>query len=78
MATDHCAEAEALRKIKRDLITGTAVSQTEYDGKSVRFTKADLPRLDALITEAETQCALQEGRAARRTRHARGVRFRPY
>ena len=78
---DWCAEAEALRKARRDLATGMAVSQVTYDDKSVSYTKADLPRLDALIAEAEAEaemkCDLSSG-TRKLKRFAMGARFKPY
>ena len=78
MADDPCIEAAELKKIYRDISAGVAVSEIRHDDKSVSYTKADLPRLKSLIEEAERQCAIVEGRTAKRTRYAMGARFRPY
>ncbi|WP_037373560.1 gpW family head-tail joining protein [Sediminimonas qiaohouensis] len=75
---DPCQEAIDLRKIKRDLVTGREVSSTRFGEDEVRFTKADLGRLDAMIADADRQCAIQSGERPKRTRFAKGVRFRPY
>ncbi|MGY6705915.1 hypothetical protein [Roseinatronobacter sp.] len=78
MAEDPCIEAAELRKIRRDLVTGEKATSTRFGEDEVRFTKADLGRLDGLIAEADKKCAMLEGRAPKRTRYAMGARFRPY
>ncbi|WP_375261846.1 gpW family head-tail joining protein [Palleronia sp.] len=78
MATDPCVEAAELKKIRRDLIAGEKATAVRFGEDEVRYTKADLPRLDGLIAEAEKQCAITEGKTPKRTRYAMGVRFRPY
>ena len=78
MAEDPCVEAAELKKIRRELILGQAASTVRFGEDETRFTKADLPRLDGLIAEAEKQCAILEGRIHKRIRYAKGVRFRPY
>jgi hypothetical protein len=78
MADDPCIEAAELKKIRRDLITGEKASTVRFGEDEVRFTKADIGRLDSLIAEAEKQCAILDGRKPKRTRYAMGTRFRPY
>lgn len=75
---DHCAEAADLRRIKKELITGRAVSETRFGEDFIRYTKADLGRLDALIAEADRLCSIDTGSNKKRTRYAMGARFRPY
>lgn len=78
MADDPCIEAAELKKIRRDLITGEKASVVRFGEDEARFTKADMARLDGLISEAEKQCAIAEGKTPKRTRFAMGVRFKPY
>ncbi|ETW10626.1 hypothetical protein ATO8_21221 [Roseivivax marinus] len=78
MATDPCDEANELRKIRRALVTGKAASEVDVEGDRIRYTKADLPRLDSMIAEADRQCAIQSGERPKRRRFAMGARFRPY
>ena len=75
---DPCVEAADLRRVRRDLITGQAVSETRFGEDMVKFTRADLGRLDTLIAEADAQCAIQRGEKPKRRRYAMGARFRPY
>ena len=74
---DWCAEADVLRKVRRDLVTGMAVSQVTYDDRSVSYTRADLKHLDGLIAEAEMKCDLTTG-TRKLKRFAMGARFKPY
>ncbi len=70
---DPCGRAEAL-KAKRDaIITGDGLS--EYDAehgngvrRRVRYSAADLKRLDDEIRTADRACALKDGK--RHARHA--------
>ncbi|WP_421998194.1 hypothetical protein [Roseovarius confluentis] len=78
MAEDPCQEAIELRQIKRDLVTGSAASVTRFGEDEVRYTKADLGRLDAMIAQADRECAVQNGERPKRRRFAMGARFRPY
>lgn len=78
MATDYCVELADLKRVRRGLITGQAVSETRFGEDMVKFTRADMNRLDQLIAEAETQCTIQSGGKPKRRRYAMGARFRPY
>ena len=74
--TDWCAEAVRLRTVREQIITGTHVVRVRFDTEETEFGKADLGRLDALISEAEANCAIANGTVTRR-RAARTMRFRP-
>jgi hypothetical protein len=76
MANDPCIEVEELRAAKRDLATGRAVREVRFGEDQVSYTRADLPALNQLITDAERRCAEAQGKPQRRA--ARSVRFRPY
>lgn len=76
MATDPCIEAEELRAVRRNIVTGASVRDVQFGEDRVSYTKADLPALDRLIADAERRCAAAQGRPRRRS--ARSVRFRPY
>lgn len=72
---DWCARAEELRTARDSLITGKGVSSVRSGNDQVDYSRADLPRLDRLIAEAEGKCAEASGQ---RRRYARSVRMRPY
>lgn len=71
---DPCAEAQALRDARRDIVLGESVVETRFGEDQVKFTKADLPALNALIADAERRCAESQGRPRRR--YAKRIRFR--
>lgn len=72
---DPCAEAERLRALRTAIIAGDAVSMTRFGDEEVRFYKADLTRLEALIAQYETSCALSKGETPKRNRFAARIRF---
>ena len=79
LENDPCGRATALRAARDTIITGTGVA--EYDAehgngvrRRVRYTAADLSRLDGEIRAAERACALKNGkRPARHAVRSRGV-----
>lgn len=73
---DPCVEAARLRLIRDQIITGGQVVRTRFDTEEVEFGKADLGRLDALIAQYESACALKNG-DLRPRRYAKSMRFRP-
>ena len=74
-----CKRAEQLRAVRDDLITGKAVSEVGFGDDRVRYTRADMARLDQEIATAEAACRAESGLSpAPRRRYAMGVRFRPY
>lgn len=75
---DPCARAERLRLLREELITGQAVTETQFGEDAVRFSKADLPSLDREIRAAEAACTLAQGGTPKRRRFAMGAQFRPY
>lgn len=78
MPDDPCQEAIDLRQARRDLVLGEKASLVRFGEDEVRFTAADIDRLDAMIAEADKQCAIAEGRTPKRNRFAMRARFRPY
>lgn len=77
-AEDPCARAERLRAVRDALMTGQAVIETRYGDRAVRYAQADRAGLDREIAAAETACMALSGATPKRTRFARGARFRPY
>lgn len=79
---DWCAEAARLRKIMVDVITGASFESTRQrsgeDEREVRFSKANLPELKALVADAEAKCAASQGIAAPRRRFAIQAGSRTY
>ena len=74
-----CERAAQLRAIRDDLITGKAVSEVGFGDDRVRYTRADMARLDQEIASADAACREQMGLSpAPRRRYAMGVRVRPY
>lgn len=74
-----CDRAAQLRAIRDDLITGKAVSEVGFGDDRVRYTRADLGRLDQEIAAADAACRAQMGDPPLpRRRYAMGVRVRPY
>lgn len=57
-AGDPCAVAAALEKIRLTIVTGGAVEVTRFGDDEVRFTRASVDRLDALILDYRNRCAL--------------------
>lgn len=77
--SEPCERAAQLRSIRDDLITGKAVSEVGFGDDRVRYTRADLARLDQEIAAADAACRDAHGLApAPRRRFAMGVRVRPY
>ena len=71
MPVDPCAEAERLRAIRTDLISGRAESQVRFGDEEVRYQKGDLAELNKEIARLEALCAGE----TKPTRFAKGVRF---
>lgn len=71
LEADPCGRAEAL-KTKRDIIIsgeGVAEFDAEHGNgvrRRVRYTAADLDRLDREIAAAENKCLLKSGKRGRR------------
>ena len=68
---DPCGRAAALRTRRDKIITGDGVA--EYDAehgngvrRRVKYTAADLARLDADIRAADTACRIKQGKRGRR------------
>ncbi|WEK04555.1 MAG: hypothetical protein P0Y65_20660 [Candidatus Devosia phytovorans] len=68
---DPCAVASALRVARLQIATGGGVVVTRFGDDEVRFSSANLDRIDRLIVDYDGQCAVKNGkprirRAARR------------
>lgn len=71
LEADPCARAEALRGIRDKIITGGGLAEFETESgngvrRRVKYSAADLTRLDAQIAEAENRCRIKNGKRARR------------
>ena len=73
-----CQRLARLQLVRDDLITGKAVSEVAFGEDRVRYTRADLTRLDQEIAAAAALCREEQGLPQKRTRYALGVRVRPY
>lgn len=73
MSIDPCAEAERLRALRTEIITGGKPVRIKENEREVQYGAADVPRLDALIAEYERACAAVTG--APRRRFAKRMRF---
>lgn len=73
--SDPCALLTALRPAHMRLIAGQSEFEIEgTDRRRVRFNRADIKALEAVIRELETQCAAKSGK---RRRFAMQARTRP-
>jgi hypothetical protein len=75
---DPCAEATRLRAIRTAIATGDSVAQARFGEDTMAYFKADVALLEREIVRADKECAVQEGRAPKRTRYAMSGRMRPY
>ena len=73
-----CERLARLQQAREDLITGKAVSEVAFGEDRVRYTRADMERLDREIAAAAALCREEQGLPQKRTRYAMGVRVRPY
>ena len=71
--TDPCAEHAELLSIRRALVTGQAVKTSRFGDDEVERFRADLPRLDRMIKDAERDCAQSQGK--RHVPQRRAIRF---
>lgn len=78
MPETSCQKAARLREIRTAIATGDTISRAGYGDKQVAYYQANLELLDREIAEADRACAVEEGRAPKRTRYAIRGRFRPY
>lgn len=65
-----CERLARLERVREDVITGKGVAETRFGEDMVKFSGADLPRLDRLIDEARAACAIERGEPAPRRRFA--------
>jgi hypothetical protein len=75
---DQCVRAEQLRGVRDALISGQATAEYESDSgngvkRRVKYSNADLPRLEIEIRRAEEACDLTTGAGKPRRRMTRGV-----
>lgn len=73
-----CMRLRRLKDVRDDLITGKAVSEVRFGEDTVRYTRADMDRLEREIAAAEAEVGREKGIPTMRTRYAMGVRVRPY
>lgn len=71
LTADPCGRAEALRAARDAVITGGHAEEVEQGSgngarRRVRFSTADLARLDREIAEADAACYRLNGRRGRR------------
>ena len=71
LEADPCGRATALRALRDQIITGGGVAEYETETgngvrRRVKYTSADLSRLDAEIAQADNQCRLKSGKRGRR------------
>lgn len=71
LEADPCGRAEALKAKRDQIITGAGVAEFDSEQgngvrRRVRYTAADLDRLDRDIAVAENQCLLKSGKRGRR------------
>jgi hypothetical protein len=71
--TDPCAVVGLLRQAHFEIVTGKAVATVAYDGKSVSYSKADLPALEKAIAKYENECAALFGKRRRFAVRAGGI-----
>lgn len=71
---DYCAEAEQLRQIYREFITGEGISEARFGEDATKFRNYDKPALLAEIKRVEDLCAASQGQKPRRRAKAtRGI-----
>ncbi len=68
------ADVIAIEEAIRALITGTRTVSLSMGDKSIRFTEAELPRLQQLRDSIKTELALASGTVNRRTYAKHGGR----
>lgn len=71
LEVDPCARATALKAARDKIITGGGVAEYDFEAgngvrRRVRYTAADLARLDGEIAAAENKCLLKSGKRPRR------------
>lgn len=73
-ASDPCAVAAALKRVRLQLATGGGVVVTRFDEDEVRFAPGNLSALDRLISKYDGECALATGQKRVR-RYAKRATF---
>jgi len=80
LEADPCQRAVDLKAIRDEIITGGTAVEVEFQAgngtrRHVKYSRADLDRLDALIAQADDACAIASGKRA--SRYALGNRTTP-
>lgn len=63
---DPCGIASALRVARLQIATGGGVLVTRFGDDEVRFSAANLDRIDKLIADYDGQCAVKNGQTRTR------------
>ncbi|WP_099863736.1 hypothetical protein [Pararhizobium haloflavum] len=68
---DPCKRAKELRAIRDEIITGVGVVETDIESgnggrQRVKYSAANLTRLDQEIAAADNACAIRNGKRPRR------------
>lgn len=71
LEADPCGRLTALRSVRDKVITGNGVAEFESESgngvrRRVKYSSADMARLDAQIAEADTSCRRKSGKPGRR------------
>lgn len=74
-ADDPCAMASALRLVRLRVLAGDQEEGARFGQDEVRFTRANIDKLEAEITRLEGLCAAKTPGATRR-RFAKSISFR--
>lgn len=59
--TNPCAVLASLKQAQFELMTGKAIASVAYDGKTVSYSRGDLPALERAIAKYEVDCAAASG-----------------
>lgn len=72
---DPCAEAQRLRQILDEIVTGGRPVRIKENDREVQYGAADITRLERMISDAEDRCSASLGHTPPRRRFAKRLRF---
>ena len=72
---DPCEALRALRPVYMQLLTGQTEQKITFRDRDTWFFKADLPALQAMISQLESDCAAKNGTQRRRFAITVGARY---